>query len=144
MAEAKRNPHALYCDDPSLTVQSLKDECDINKIIARYQKSGDLTHVNERVARYGDFSNVPSYQEALDLVSRAENMFMEMSPEVRERFANDPGKMVEFLQDEKNYDEAVKLGLVLPKKKEAPASSAPAEQPAVVPPVAVSEPPKVG
>lgn len=123
-----RIPTALYCDDDSLTVQSLKDECDINKIIARVARGGDVSHVESRVAKYGDFSNVPSYQEALDLVNRARGFFMDMSPEVRERFANDPGRMIAFLQDEKNYDEAVELGLVVPKKVE--------ETPKVEPPEA--------
>lgn len=123
-----RNPHALYCDDPSLTVQAFKDETDINKIIARVSKGADLTHVNSRVAQYGDFSNVPDYQSALDLVSRAQGFFMSMSPEVRERFANDPGRMINFLKDEKNYKEALELGLVV-KKEEPPAPPAPAPAP---------------
>lgn len=110
-----RKQFAIYFDDPSLTVQSEKDETDINKIIAKVAKGGDLLHVNERVAKYGDFADVPSYQEALDYVSRAQGSFMAMSPQVRERFGNDPGKMILFLQDEKNYDEAVKLGLIVAK-----------------------------
>lgn len=129
----KRVPHALYCEEPSMTVQSMKDECDINKIIARVAKGGDLNHVEARVAQYGDFTNVPSYDEALNLVQRAQGMFMSMSPEVRERFANDPGLMVKFLQDEKNYDEAVELGLCVKKveaPKAAPEASKDASKPA--------------
>lgn len=143
MPSEKRNPTALYCDDPSLTVQSLKDECDINKIIARVAKGQDISHVESRVAKYGDFSNVPSYQEALDLVSKAQASFMEMSPEVRERFSNDPGKMIEFLQDPKNDDEAVKMGLKLPKKKDeggSPAESVPPEGGTVPTPAGASAP----
>lgn len=132
----KKNPHALYCDEPSLTVQSFKDECDINQIIARVLKGNDLQHVNSRAAKYGDFSNVPDYQSALDLVNRANGFFMEMSPQIRERFANDPAKMIDFLQDENNYDEAVKLGLLVPKKVDPDPDQPPAPEGAATPPAA--------
>lgn len=124
-----RVPHALYFDDPSMTVQSFKDETDINVIVARAVSGADISHVNSRVARYGDFSNIPDYQSALNLVNRAEGMFRELPAPVRERFSNDAVKMVNFLQDPANYDEAVKLGLVVPVK------------PPVVPPVPPVEPP---
>lgn len=119
--ETPRKPFALYCMEPSLTVQAAKDECDINLIISRATKGYDITHVNERVAKYGDFTDIPtSYQEALNLVNRAEGMFMSMSPEVREKFNNDPGKMVEFIKDPKNRVEAEKLGLVVVTEIPAP------------------------
>lgn len=122
---SKRDPHALYCEEPSLTIQAEKDECDINQIIARVAKGQDLSHVNQRVAQYGDFSNVPDYQSSLELVKNANGFFMAMSPEVRERFNNDPGQMLKFMQNADNYDEAVKLGLVIPKKVETPPAAAP-------------------
>jgi len=61
---------------------------------------------------------VPDYQSALDLVNQAESMFMSLPAKIRERFANNPAKMVKFLQDEKNRDEAERLGLIA--KKELP------------------------
>lgn len=112
-----RDPNAIYFDEPTLTVQASKEETDINLIIARAVKGADILHVNDRVGRYGDFSNVPSYQEALDLVKRAQGMFADLPANVRERFANDAARMVSFLQDPANYDEAVKLGLVIAKPK---------------------------
>lgn len=111
-------PFSIKEFSPSRTVQASKNDCDINKIIARVAKGMDITHINQRAARYGDFSNVPSYQEALDLVSRAQGMFNSMSSKVRERFHNSPAEMIAFLQDESNREEAEKLGLV--KKKEKP------------------------
>lgn len=113
MAEVRRKD-VLYFDDKSLTQQQFKEETDINMIIARAQQGQTISHVNERVGQYGDFSNVPSYQAAFDLVQRASGMFMSLDAKVRERFANDPGNMVRFLQDPANNDEAIKLGLVVP------------------------------
>lgn len=112
--DTSRNPHAQYFDDPSLTKQSFKDETDINMIIKRAEQGATLGNVNSRVAMYGDFTDVPSYQESLDLVNRANGMFMSLDAFVRERFGNDPRKMVSFLQDGRNRDEAIRLGLVKP------------------------------
>lgn len=119
----------VFHDDPGLTKQSFKDECDINLIIARAALGADISHVNARVAQFGDFSNIPDYQTSLDLVNRAQGMFMDLPANVRERFLNDPGKMVAFLQDDKNYDEAVQLGLVVPKAKAADPAAAPVKAP---------------
>lgn len=128
-----RNPHALYFDEPTLTVQSFKDECDINKIVSRALQGSDITHVNARVAQYGDFTNVPDFQQAQQLVIRANGMFMSLPAEVRERFANDPALMIKFLQDPKNRDEAVKLGLVNPPVAAPAAPGEPAAKAAATP-----------
>lgn len=123
MAEAKRRPFAIYDWSPSMTKQSFAEEVDINKILERARAGQDIrASVTERVAQYGDFSNVPSYQAALDLINRANGMFMSLDANIRERFFNDPRRMVMFLQDSSNYDEAVKLGLVLEKPEVAPVS----------------------
>lgn len=114
MTKAERNPTALYCDEPSMTKQSFKDECDINLIVQRAVSGADISHVNSRVAQYGDFTNIPDFQAALDMVNRAHGMFMSLDGFVRERFSNDPAKMVSFLNDPKNRDEAIRLGLVNP------------------------------
>lgn len=133
---AKRDPFALYCDEPSLTQQHFSEECDINEILRRSAISGQLP-VNDKVPMYGDFTVVPkSLLESFALIKQANDLFMSMSWQVRERFANDPQRMIEFLNDPKNRDEAVKLGLVKPLPKadvvaEAPASdAAPASPPA--------------
>lgn len=108
----KRDPNALYCDEPSLTQQHFAEECDINSIVKRASEGALVTHVNARVGQYGDFSNIPDYQQAFAVVQRANALFMDMPWETREKFSNDPRRMVEFLQNPQNREEAVKLGLV--------------------------------
>lgn len=126
----KRDPHALYCDDPSLTQQNFAAECDINMIVKRAAAGGELTHVNPRPGQYGDFSNIPDYREAFEVVKRANALFMGMDWQVRERFGNDPQRMVQFLQDPKNRDEAIKLGLVkAPEPSPKASSGASGEEP---------------
>lgn len=108
---------------PGRTKQADKDGCDINNILKRYEQTGVLPDLIKREPRYGDFSSVPSYQESLDIVHRAETQFAALSAEVRDRFGNDPVKMLEFCQDEKNLPEMVKLGLAI--EKEKPKENAP-------------------
>lgn len=101
------------CMTPSKTDQSQKDECDVNVIITNYVNSGILRHTNPNPPTFGDFSQMPSdYGEALALIQRSEEEFMQLPSEVRDKFDNKPGNLISFLQDEKNVDEAVKLGLV--------------------------------
>lgn len=115
----------------SLTKQSFKDECDVNRIVARAQKTGFMPS-GERQPLYGDFSNVPDYREAQDIVIRANASFAALPAEVRKRFDNDPAAYMDFLSDEKNRDEAIKLGLLNTKPEKETAPTAPETAPAPV------------
>jgi len=105
---------------PTKTQQNFKDECDINNIMAQYSKTGQFTHVTSRQGQYADFSSITDYQEMLDTVRYADQAFMTLPAQVRARFGNDPGKLLAFVQDDANYDEGVKLGLVQPKQAAPP------------------------
>ncbi len=108
------------CMTPSRTDQSQKDECDVNVIITNYVNTGILRHTNPNPPQFGDFSMMPSdYGEALALIQRSEEEFMKLPSEVRDKFDNKPGNLIKFLQEEKNVDEAVKLGLVTKSEPEA-------------------------
>lgn len=111
----------------SRTKQSFRDECDINRIMARYQNTGVLEFVQRREAQYADVSAL-DYQEACNVVAGANSMFEQLPSALRARFSNSPAKLLEFLDDPSNRQEAVELGLV--------------ESPASVPAVGVAgEPP---
>lgn len=115
--------------DKGFTVQADRDEADINKIVARFQSSGQLPPTLHGEPFYGDVSEFGDLQESLIKIQEADRLFMNYPAEVRERFANDKVKLVEFLSDEKNREEAIKLGLV-----QAPPPKEPT--PPVAPPVA--------
>lgn len=100
----------------SRTKQSFKAECDINNIMRKYRDTGIVTHTRDSQPMYGDFSEITDYQGSLNQVLQAQEAFEQLPSLVRKRFANDPGKFVEFIQDDKNYDEAMKLGLLDPEK----------------------------
>lgn len=115
MTKNDRLPDAVYFDDKSLTQQNAKDECDINLIVESAKRGADISGSLARgVPRYGDFTNLPSYQDSLNMVIKAKEMFMSLDAFVRERFANDPGRLMDFLDNPANRDEAIKLGLVQP------------------------------
>lgn len=95
----------------SRTKQSFKDECDINKIMARYQKTGAMAHVNQHGAEYGFASSI-DFSEAMRLITTAQDMFDGLPSSIRTRFANDPGQFLDFVQDANNTEEMIKLGLM--------------------------------
>lgn len=105
---------AIKFKEPSMTQQHLKDACNINKIMAKYEKTGLVTHINQRAAQYGDFSEVTDFQGALEKIAGANNMFMDLPAEIRQRFDNDPVYFVEFCSDPANIGELRELGLAEP------------------------------
>lgn len=102
-----------HCTGPSRTKQAHKDECDINRIVKRYTAAG-INPFQRPVASYnGETVEVSSktFQEALDVVIKANEAFEGLPSNVRKRFQNNPSELLAFLGDEENYDEGVKLGL---------------------------------
>lgn len=96
----------------SLTKQSFRDECDINNIIRKHAATGQCNHISARNPRYIDCVGTVDYQQALDIVDAAAAQFAALPSNLRARFRNDPALMLEFLADEKNVEEAAKLGLL--------------------------------
>lgn len=104
----------LACDpDDCFTQQSFREECDINEIVRRFGLTGELPE-NLAMPVSGDFTGISDFQEAMNVVRRAEEEFLRVPAELRARFNNEPGRLVAFLADDKNREEAVKLGLVNP------------------------------
>lgn len=114
----------------SIAVQSEKENCDINRIMAKYLKTGTLP-ANVATARYGDFSEAGDYQAAQDILLVAREQFAALPSKVRDRFRNDPRLFLEFVHNKDNFDEALSLGLlsaeaVAKKAKNDAAAAAPA------------------
>lgn len=111
---------ALLCEDKTLTKQSMADDCDINVIMER-MKVGYEVPADVRVPRYGDFTAVTNFEDAMNAIRAAELSFMEMSGKTRARFSNNPQEFLEFCEarnsngELENYDEMLKLGLAVPK-----------------------------
>jgi len=103
---------ALVCDDPSLAQQHAKEECDINTIVRRFGLTGELPN-GVKAPQYGDFTEATDYHTALNAVRAADAAFMQLPADIRTRFNNDPGSLVDFVSDDNNRAEAEKLGLVV-------------------------------
>lgn len=96
------------------THQEFKDECDVNLIIPKYDRTGLLTHINEAVKQYGDYSEVNEFQESMNLVVSATESFMQIPSNIRAMFNNDPGQFFEFATNPANHEKMVELGLATP------------------------------
>jgi len=110
---AASNESGLHCEDATLTQQHFKDECDINNILKQFNVTGQLPETTLS-PRYGDFTGIMDYHSALNQVIAAEDEFMALPADLRARFENDPAKLIDFLDNVENKDEAIKLGLVNP------------------------------
>lgn len=119
----------------TMAKQSFRDETNINNIMKRYQNTGIIEHVQKVQGSYGDFSNVQEYQLSLNQVIEAQEAFEQLPAQIRKRFNNDPAHLMSFLEDDKNREEAEKLGLVTPKPappekaEKKPAGAAPQTPP---------------
>lgn len=99
--------------NPGRTKQEFVDDCDINKIVERFTRTGMLPPPRG-VQLYGDFSEVGSYHEAHLAIQHANDTFAELPSHIRTRFHNDPGAFLKFLDNDENLEEARSLGLIPP------------------------------
>lgn len=95
---------------PSLTQQHFEPETNINNIMNRYEKTG-LLPTSGAPVQYMDVSNIHDYHSSLNFIQSANKSFMSLPALVRKRFNNDPGLLLQFLNDPKNASEAYSLGL---------------------------------
>lgn len=127
----RSDANVTILDPVSLTEQSHRDSCDINIILAKYEKSGVIPLGKDGQPFFGDFSEVPDFHSAQLAILEAEQSFMQLPAKLRSRFDNDPGKLLAFLEDPANKDEAISLGLI--NKPAASVPPAPTPEPNPVP-----------
>jgi Chlamydia-phage Chp2 scaffold (Chlamy_scaf) len=103
----------LICDDPSLAVQSQKDEADINNIVRNFGITGQLPS-GANIPTYGDFEGVNDYRSAIEAVRAAELAFHQLPAALRLELENDPQRFLEYCVDPENLPKLRELGLALP------------------------------
>lgn len=113
------------------TQQQFKDECDVNSIMAKYERSGLLPLVTD-VPVYGDFTSGSDFLDTQRRVAFLKSRFELLPASVRSGFDNDAAKMIDFALSPDNEARCVELG-ILPKKVEPVVS---ADKPVVVAPEA--------
>lgn len=97
---------------PSRVRRSMKDECDINRIMARYAKTGLISHVAAGKPLYMDVSAVGDYRSIVDRVAKADKIFRGLPAKVRAAFGNSPAAFLDACADPQRHGELVALGLV--------------------------------
>jgi len=89
-------------EEPSRTQQHFKEECDVNKIMAKYKKGLPITHLARAAGAYADLTSAPDYLSAMQTVINAETAFMSLPSEIRKKFNHDPAALLQFIEDPKN------------------------------------------
>ncbi len=98
------------CGEKTMTSAQFARECDINCILEDYKITGALPparHTGDFIdcSKYGDFA------DAIQRVTEAKAQFAALPSTLRDRFGNDPVAFYNFVMDDANLDECVKLGL---------------------------------
>lgn len=86
-------------------------ETDINSIMADVCRTG-MMPIASGNALYGDFLTEGDYHSCQNALIRARDDFMALPSRVRRKFDNDPSKLIGFLSDERNREDAIELGLL--------------------------------
>lgn len=112
---------------PTKTVQSFTEDSDINVLVRRFGiTDGAIPPAAADPRFYGDFTDAPDFRQALDATRAAQQRFSELPADLRKRFGHDPVELWQFVNDEKNAEEAIKLGLL---KRSQPTPTAPPADP---------------
>lgn len=131
-------PKVDFSESPSMTRQEFADEANVNNLLKRYATTGvfydPLTTVKaNRKPLFGDFTQFADFTAAQNAIIEAHQAFDSLPVEVREKFNYDPAKLIEWLQDDANRDEAIKLGLIEKAAEAATPEPATEEKPASEP-----------
>lgn len=111
----------LECKDESRTQQQFAEECDINFIADQFGLTGELPTVLD-LPKQGDFTGIFDFQSAMNQVVHAQQQFLTLPAKLRARFDNSPQKLLDFMGDPENREEAERLGLVPKPVQNAPES----------------------
>lgn len=114
----KRGEHGLDGGTQSRVRASEGVVTNINAIMRQLQRTGVVSHINQRVPQYGDFSMSQTLHEALTNVLQAEEAFQALPAQVRAAADNDVVRFWEMLGTEEETELLVAAGLEEPERFE--------------------------
>lgn len=125
--------------DDGRTKQAFKDQCDVNKLLQKAQRTGSLSHLQKWSGFYGEFAEYDYLDHQIKLARGAE-IFNELPANVKKEFNNNPGAFFDFVNNPDNADrlndllpELAKPGRQFPdvtgKKAETPGPAQPVAKP---------------
>jgi len=102
----KRDRVQLFFTKPSLTQQHFKESTSIDHLMQLYTRSGQspFRSAEQSGARYGDFSDLPSYQNVLDRVRLAQSEFDSLDAKTRLQYNNSVELYINSLTDQSQKD----------------------------------------
>ncbi len=97
------------------TKQSFRDECDIQKIMARAEKVGTISHLEKYEGVYADFSDF-DFHEQTNQLTRGREIFDALPSELRREFGQNPARFFAYVNNPENKDDLLKKlpGLAAP------------------------------
>lgn len=95
------------------TRQEFGDECDLNKIVARAERSGVMP-IGREDGVFADLSGIRDLHGSLEEVRRAGEAFAALPAKVRNAFDNDVVAFTEAFQSKEGIAQLVELGAVAP------------------------------
>lgn len=115
VAEAERT--GTECKDPSKTQQHFKDQQDINQIVDRFSKTGELPLIPNPL-QYGDLTTLDDYHTLETKLAETRALFYRLTPAIRASYRNDPGAWLEDVATRTNngdFEPLAAMGLEVPK-----------------------------
>ncbi len=86
------------------TKQSHRDETDIVKIMARFNKTGTLSHLAKYEGTYSDFSDFDFHEQTTKL-AQGNEIFAALPSELRKEFGQSPAKFFAYVNDPNNLED---------------------------------------
>ncbi len=104
-------PQKTKIYDDGRTEQGATDETDINRILARANVAGTMSHLQKYEGVYGDFAGF-DFATHQKLLTQAREIFDDLPAELRQEFAHSPSQFFDYVNDPNNVD---KLRELLPR-----------------------------
>jgi len=82
-----------FPDQSPHTRQEFKAEADINTIMSRYMRTGELPQINVVAPQYLDVTEM-DFQSHMNAIREVQELFDQLPSSVRNRFLSDPGSFV--------------------------------------------------
>ncbi len=90
------------------TKQSQRDECDINKLLERYQRDASLGHLEKYQGVYGNYANY-DFENHVTKIAEMNTIFEQLPAEVKRDFGQSTNKFFEFVTNPENENRLTEL-----------------------------------
>ena len=114
----------------SMTQQQFAQECDINYIVKRAQRTGTIPVVSTQEMQFGALDE-DTFKARMDKMAEIKSYFECLPSEIRLHYQNSVNEFIAAMNTEEGVEEGRKLGIISPAVNPAPVASEPA--PAVEP-----------